>query len=110
MNFMFNDKAVRDKFMYDSGMLRLGIQIRINRKSRNITLTNFAKALKITRQALLAIEKGRSSKVSIGTLTKMAKIFDCCVDINFVESKTYIKKLITTNPEVVSTFVEEEIV
>jgi len=102
--------TMRDKF-HDSlsklTFIKLGLQIKINRKHRGFTVPRLAKRVKIGTTRLRAIERGDLSHVKLSTLTLLARAFDCGLSYNFINISDQIKE-VNKEPEIVSTFEEDK--
>lgn len=86
--------------------LKLGRQIRINRKYRGMTVSQLAGRIKVTPKKLRTIERGHIGDLKIRVLVRIAHAFDCGLEFKLTSVLDQIKEL-NKEPEIVSTFTEE---
>lgn len=100
MKRQFNNALMKLTF------IKLGLEIKINRKHRGMSVPELAKRAKVTSNRMRKIERGNDYKLKIDTLTRIAQAFDCAYDIIFITTEEKIKR-INEEPLIVPTFTEE---
>ena len=94
------------KMLAKSSFIRVGYQIKINRKHRGMTIPQLAKFAKVTSKRMRSIERGNINNLRINTLIRIANAFDCAFDIRLRSISEAIRD-VDRAPLVVPSFTEE---
>ncbi len=99
-------KAERDKFVKNNTLSYFRQQLKETRKARGYSRLVMAQCLGVSLPRYTKIESGKSD-LSLGTLVKIASIFNCGVEVSMVGFRTLCEHQLQPKPDPMITYSQE---